>query len=92
MNKGKGKKKYDSGEPTKKDVIRRCRETEDIYEILELTKHEDNEIRLAAASQLCPCKVKGDIEEFWDRVFEMVEDPDAKIRARILHIICDGSP
>jgi hypothetical protein len=36
--------------------------------------------------------VQDDIEEFWDRVFELTEDPDARIRARILHIICDGSP
>ena len=33
-----------------------------------------------------------DIEEFWDRVFEMVDDTDVRVRYRILHIICDGSP
>ena len=33
-----------------------------------------------------------DIEVFWERVFEMVADPDERIRKRILHIICDGRP
>ena len=42
---------------------------------------------------MCPCKVQKDIPEFWDRIFEMVEDSNAKIRRyQILHIICDGSP
>lgn len=41
---------------------------------------------------MCPCKVLEDIDEFWNRVFEMAEDEDHRIRARVLHIICDGSP
>ena len=56
------------------------------------THSEDSDIRLEATKQLCPCKVLKDIEVFWDRVFELVDDEDVRIRARILHIICDGSP
>lgn len=33
-----------------------------------------------------------DIDEFWERVFAMADDEDVRIRQRVLHIICDGSP
>ena len=69
-----------------------CRNTDDIDLILEYTHSEDNDVRLEAVKQLCPCKVQKDIEVFWERVFEMVADPDVRIRKRVLHIICDGSP
>jgi len=69
-----------------------CRNTEDIDVILEYTHSKDNDVRLEAVKQLCPCKVQRDIEVFWDRVFELVGDEDERIRKRILHIICDGSP
>lgn len=94
MPKGKSNKKKTISEEaqTKKDIINICRNTEDIDEILEYTYSKDDDIRLEACKQLCPCKVLRDIEVFWNRVFEMVEDPDVRIRKRILHIICDGSP
>ena len=94
MPKGKSNKKKTISEEaqTKKDIINVCRNTEDIDEILEYTYSKDDDIRLEACKQLCPCKVLRDIEVFWNRVFEMVEDPDVRIRKRILHIICDGSP
>ena len=41
---------------------------------------------------MCPCRVKGDIPEFYQRLFEMSNDTDSKIRYQILHNICDGSP
>ena len=69
-----------------------CRETDDIDVILEYTHSKDNDIRLEAVKQLCPCKVQKDIDVFWERVFELVPDEDARIRKRVLHIICDGSP
>lgn len=77
---------------TKRDIQRICRETEDMDEILKYTHDEDADIRLEAVKQLCPCKVERDIDDFWNRVFEMVDDEDARIRQRVLHIICDGSP
>lgn len=61
-------------DPTKKEIIRKCRETEDMDEILELTHSEDVDIRHEAVKQLCPCNVQKDIEVFWERVFEMVDD------------------
>ena len=76
----------------KKEIMAECRNTEDIEVILKYTHNEDNDIRLEAVKQLCPCKVLKDIDEFWERVLELADDEDTRIRARILHIICDGSP
>lgn len=88
-NKKKGVQVVDQD---KRELINECKNTEDINVILEYTEHKDNDVRLEAVKQLCPCKVLRDIEIFWDRVFELVDDEDARIRSRILHIICDGSP
>lgn len=94
MSKGKVNKKKVQGttDQSKKDIMNICRNTEDIDEILEYTKSEDADIRLEACKQLCPCKVQKDIDVFWERVLEMVDDEDVRIRKRILHILCDGSP
>jgi hypothetical protein len=93
-HKGKVNKKKNLGnvDQTKKDIINIIKDTEDIDTVLDYTKSEDNDIRLEACKQLCPCKVLRDIDVFWERVFEMAEDEDARIRQRVLHIICDGSP
>lgn len=94
MAKGKDNKKkvVESKGYNKKELMAICRDTEDIDTILEFTHHEDNDVRLEAIKQLCPCKSQKDIEVFWERVFEMADDEDARIRSRVLHIICDGSP
>jgi len=59
---------------------------------LELTKHEDPIIRKKALRELCPCHVKHDVQEFWERIFAMTNDPDATVRYQVLHNMCDGSP
>lgn len=95
MKKGKDNRKKTGNkvaDPNKKELMAECRNTEDIEVILEYTHHPDNDVRLEAVKQLCPCKVLKDIDVFWDRVFELVDDEDVRIRSRILHIICDGSP
>lgn len=74
------------------ELKRLAADTEDIDVIIELSKHEDKDVRFAAVKQFCPCKVGKDIDEFWIRVFEMVDDEDSRIRAQILHTMCDGSP
>ncbi len=73
-------------------MIWQIRKTEDIDEVLQFTHDEDPDIKLEAVKQLCPCRVLKDIDVFWERVFELVEDDDEEIRKRVLHIICDGSP
>ena len=41
---------------------------------------------------MCPCRVKDDIPEFWNRLFEMSDDDNADIRYQVMHNLCDGSP
>lgn len=71
MPKGKNNKKkvVENTGFNKKELISICKNTDDIDTILEYTHHEDNDVRLEACKQLCPCKVQKDIEVFWDRVF-----------------------
>lgn len=95
MRKGKDNRKKNQNEPlepNKRELMSICRETDDIDIILGYTHSLDADVRLEAVKQLCPCKVQKDIEVFWERVFELINDEDARIRKRILHIICDGSP
>ena len=99
MIKGKKDKKLSREEREmreQKEELRKlneiCAVTEDIDVIIEISKHPNDDLRFKAVKQLCPCKVKKDIPEFWDRIFELVEDPCPKIRYQVLHIMCDGSP
>ncbi|CAF1221873.1 unnamed protein product [Rotaria sordida] len=75
-----------------KDALRLCRETEDIKTILELTNHVDPIVRQRALKEICPCRVKEDIDAFWERVMEMIDDPADNVREQVLHTLCDGSP
>ena len=64
----------------KRNLMTLIQETEDVDTILEISKNEDPDVRLKAVQQLCPCRVGRDIDEFWDRLCEMVEDEDEKVR------------
>ena len=68
--------------PTK-DALRLCRETEDIKTILALTTHENPIVRQRALKEICPCRVKDDIDVFWERVVEMVDDPADNVREQV---------
>ena len=61
-------------------------------ELIELTKSENETVRLRAAQQMCPCRVQTDLPEFWQRIFELAEDPSEKVRYQVMHNMCDGSP
>lgn len=76
----------------KSDALRRCKETFDVREVVELSRSDDADVRYNALRRLCPCKVKDDVSEFWERIFEMTDDSDARVRAQVLHTVCDGSP
>ncbi len=45
-----------------------------------------------ALREMCPCRVKRDLTDFWSRVFEMTSDPEESVRYQVLHTLCDGSP
>ena len=56
------------------------------------TYDENPIVRAKAVRKLCPCKLKRDDEEVWERLLELADDPDAKVRMNVLHTMCDGSP
>jgi len=66
-----------------KDAIRLCRDTEDIQTILALTNHVDPIVRQRALKEICPCRVKDDIDLFWERVLEMIDDPADNVRDQV---------
>ena len=65
---------------------------DDLDTLLELTRDADPKIRRRALRELCPCAVRADVPEVWDRVIEMRTDPDTTVRSHVLHSLCDGSP
>ncbi len=68
-------------------------EEENIFEQLMAKTHSSNPMtRKKALREFCPCHVKKDIEVLWDRIFEMVTDPDERVREQVVHSLCDGSP
>ena len=65
---------------------------EDLEALIEQTHHPHPKQRREAVLGLCPCHVRADVPEVWDRMFEMEADPDAGVRSLVLHTLCDGSP
>lgn len=49
-------------------------------------------MRCEAARELCPCHVQANHVRVWDRLIALADDPDARVRATILHTLADGSP
>ncbi len=75
-----------------KEAIRLCQTTTDIDVIIDLTSHDNPQVRQRALREMCPCRVKIDIDDFWHRVMAMKDDPAANVRQQVLHTLCDGSP
>ena len=75
-----------------RERLAQIQDTENIEEIIELTRHESALVRLKAAQQMCPCHVQCDQPDFWNRLFELAQDEDESVRAQVLHNMCDGSP
>jgi hypothetical protein len=59
---------------------------------LDETRDPDPRRRRLALKDLCPCHIKADVPEFWDRICTMTQDSDAGVRYQALHNLCDGSP
>jgi len=79
-------------EMSSKEAMKMCETTSDIDTIITLTRHSNPDVRRRALKEICPCRVKSDVDEFWNRVFEMLNDSDKDVRYQVLHTICDGSP
>ena len=66
------------------EALRLCKDTTDIDVIIALTKHEKPVVRQRALREMCPCRVKEDIDDFWIRVVQMVEDPADNVRQQVM--------
>jgi hypothetical protein len=69
---------------------RRTKEQAEAF--LGLTFDGDPRVRQVAVRNLCPCHLQGDVPEVWDRLLDMVDDPDDGVRHDVLHNLVDGSP
>ena len=67
-----------------------CDET--IKEYLQRTYDFDPRKRRKALQDLCPCHVRADIPELWERIFVLLEDEEGCVRDQALHALGDGSP
>ena len=64
----------------------------EIPALLELTRSSDTRERRTALQALCACELKSNNPQVWERVLEMTDDPHAKVRGWVIHVLCDGSP
>jgi hypothetical protein len=64
----------------------------EIERILDLTHDTDPKVRRLALKNLCSCHVRADVQPIWDRLHEMVDDPDPGVRFEVVHAFGDSSP
>ena len=65
---------------------------ESIQDYIRRTRDPDPIKRKRALKDLCPCHVRQDIPELWERIFECLEDEEGIVRDQALHALGDGSP
>ena len=69
-----------------------CTTGAEIPKLLRLTYDDDPKVRSLAAKNLCGCHVRADHPEIWDRILELLDDPDVDVRANAVHALGDSSP
>lgn len=67
-----------------------CEET--IADYLLRTENPNPKKRKQALKDLCPCHVRADIPELWERIFQLLSDEEGIVRDQALHALGDGSP
>lgn len=65
---------------------------DELAALLELSRHADAKARTVAVANLCPCHVRSNDVETWDRLLEMTTDPAPLVRRAVVHALADGSP
>ena len=65
---------------------------DEIEPLLLATRSLDEKERAEALRGLCPCHVKRNEPRVWDRILGLVDDPSAKVRSHVFHLLADGSP
>jgi hypothetical protein len=63
-----------------------------IGELLRGAYDANPESHRRAVRELCPCELKMNHSEAWDRILELTRDRDAGVRRNALHTLIDGSP
>lgn len=65
---------------------------ESVRLLIERSFDADPIVRSAVAKHLCPCHVRTNLPEVWDRLIEMTADPEPVVRRDVVHALADGSP
>jgi hypothetical protein len=68
------------------------RSQDEVCELIDLTRDGDPKVRKIALVNLCPCHVRHNFPEAWDRILEMTDDPEPIVRSAVVHMLADGSP
>jgi vesicle coat complex subunit len=69
-----------------------CPSDAQLEDLLRLSHDRDPNVRRIAVKNLCPCHVKRNVAEVWQRLFELTEDRDPGVRLDVLHNMTDGPP
>lgn len=64
----------------------------DIQSLLAQTYSADADDRAEAVRELCPCHLKRNLPEVWQRMIALQADPERCVRTQVLHVLADGSP
>lgn len=67
-------------------------DAQSIDALLSETRHANARRRRTAVRELCPCVVRANHTRIWDRIFELIRDPDLGVRRVAFHALIDGSP
>lgn len=62
----------------------------EIEDLLVLAASADAAERCHAAQNLCPCHVRRRIDDVWQALYRMMEDPDVLVRRAAWHTLEDG--
>jgi hypothetical protein len=65
---------------------------DEIGGLLEQTASTDAAERAEALRFLCPCHVKRNEPRVWHRILSLIDDPSARVRSHVFHLLADGSP
>ena len=65
------------------EATRLAKESTDVDVIIALSKHPNPMVRKKSLVEMCPCRVRENIDKFWERVFEMISDEDPIVRAQV---------